>query len=413
MPKAKSGSHRLHPAVGSLAGRGSRRQPRSHAILQRLLEPIDVTLNGTRPWDVQVHHPAFCDRVLAQGSLGMGESYMDGWWDCAALDELFDRVIRAEIGVRPPSLRERLGRWLLNLQSRRRAWQVARVHYDLGNDLYERMLDSRLVYSCGFWDGARSLDEAQENKLEMVCRKLQLTAGQRVLDVGCGWGGFAGYAAQHYGAEVVGIANSIEQLRLASKRYTELPILFRHCDYREASGSYDCVTSIGMLEHVGPKNYRVFVDTLARTLRDDGIALVHSIFRNDDAYAGEPWTVKYIFPNSITPVAGEFFAALAGRFVVEDVQNIGPHYDPTLMAWHRRFQEAWPALRARYDERFKRMWEYYLLMAAGNFRARSSQVLQIVLTKPGRAQPGIRHVGRSASSAMPSAAAPGGEPADH
>jgi cyclopropane-fatty-acyl-phospholipid synthase len=356
--------------------------------LQRLLEPSGVTQNGTEPWDPQVHNPDFYERVLAQGSLGLGEAYMDGWWDCRALDQFFDRVIRAEVGARRPKVRGTLGRLLLNLQSRRRAWQVARVHYDLGNDLYERMLDRRMVYTCAFWDGARDLEQAQENKLEMVCRKIQLAAGQRVLDLGCGWGGFAEYAAEQHGVEVVGVTNSIEQFRWASERCRKPR--FQHSDYRDASGTYDRVTSIGLLEHVGPKNYPVFVDTLARTLRDDGIALVHAIFQNSPSYSADPWMVKYIFPNSVSPLPEQFFAALKGRFVVEDVHNIGPHYDPTCMAWNQRFQEAWPDLRARYDERFKRMWQYYLLMAAGNFRARSSQLLQIVLTKPGRKQPVCR-----------------------
>lgn len=366
------------------------------ALVKALFSKADVLVGGGRPWDIQVHNDAFYRRILAEGTLGLGEAYVDGWWECAALDEFFNRAIRADLGS---SIRLNfrmivtvlLAR-LLNLQSRQRAFRVGERHYDLGNDLYRGMLDRRMIYSCAYWKDARNLDEAQEAKLELVCKKLELSPGLKVLDIGCGWGGFAIYAAERYGVEVVGITISREQVHFARELCKGLPVEIRLQDYRDVREKFDRIVCIGMLEHVGYKNYPTFMKIVSECLRAEGVCLLHTICNNISTYTGDPWMVKYIFPNSMTPSLAQLSKAAEGLFVIEDIQNIGPGYDQTCMAWHRNFQHAWPGLRESYGERFRRIWQYYLLMAAGNFRARSSQVLQLVVTRPGRAQPNSRQI---------------------
>jgi len=280
---------------------------------------------------------------------------------------------------------------VLNLQTRRRAFGNGQHHYDLGNDLYEAMLDQRMLYTCALWStGARTLEEAQEAKLELVCKKLGLRAGMRVLDLGCGWGGFAAYAAERHGAEVVGLTVSREQVRFAKERYAHLPIDIRLDDYRNASGSYDAVVSIGLMEHVGFKNYRGYMELVDRLLAPGGVAFVHTIGGNRARAHIDPWFDKYIFPNSALPSLAQLVTAMEGIFIPEDVHNIGEDYDPTLMAWYARFHAAWPELRARYDEKFYRMWKFYLLASAGSFRARAQQLFQIVMTRRGTRAPAGR-----------------------
>ena len=352
----------------------------------RLLESADVWLGGDRPWDLQVHDETFFTRILAHGSLGLGESYMDGWWDCESLDQFFFRILRAELDTKVrvwPGLFVVLKAKFFNFQTPSRAFLVGKHHYDIGNDLYQRMLGKRLIYSCGLWDRASSLDEAQEAKLDLICRKLGLRPGMRVLDIGCGWGGTARYAAERYQAEVLGITVSQEQADFAAEMCRGLPIEIRYQDYRSLDGKFDRVLCVGMLEHVGPKNYATFMDIVRRCLTDDGLFLLHTIGVQQAAARCDPWIARYIFPNSKLPSAREICAAAEGRFVVEDWQNLGAHYDATLMHWFRNFQEQWSSLHDGYDERFFRMWKYYLLSCAGAFRARSNQVWQIVLSPKG------------------------------
>lgn len=353
---------------------------------RRLLEPADVQVNGDRPWDIQIHNDAFFARVLAQGSLGLGESYMDGWWDCESLDQFFCRILRAELDTKVrswPALFEGLKARFVNLQTPSRAFLIGKHHYDIGNDLYKCMLGERLIYSCGFWEHASSLDEAQEAKLELVCRKLDLQPGMRVLDIGCGWGGTARYAAERYHVEVLGITVSEEQVAEARQTCRGLPIEIRYQDYRSLEGTFDRILCVGMFEHVGLKNYATFMDVVRRCLKEDGLFLLHTIGVQQAAARCDPWIARYIFPNSKLPSAREICTAVEGRFVMEDWQNLGAHYDRTLMHWFRNFQENWGSLRDGYDERFFRMWKYYLLSCAGAFRARANQVWQIVLSPKG------------------------------
>ena len=354
--------------------------------IEAILGLADIRVGGDRPWDIQVHDKRLYPRILAQGSLGMGEAYMDGWWDSTGIDQLVTRIMTAGLRrkVAPltllwPALQARL----FNLQSLGRAFEVGEAHYDLGNDLFERMLDRRMAYSCGYWLNAADLDAAQEAKLDLVCRKLDLKAGQRVLDIGCGWGSFAGFAAERYGAEVFGVTVSKEQARWVEERYRDLPVSAIVQDYRSLEGEYDHVVSIGMFEHVGRKNYREYMRVARRCLKPGGLFLLHTIGRRYSRNATEPWIEKYIFPNAQLPSMADISRAVEHLFVIEDVHNFGADYDRTLMAWHEKFERAWPELSVRYDERFRRMWRYYLLTNAAAFRARRTQLWQVVLSPSG------------------------------
>jgi cyclopropane-fatty-acyl-phospholipid synthase len=270
------------------------------------------------------------------------------------------------------------------------AYEVGRRHYDLGNDLFEAMLDRRMVYTCAYWADAAwadaaTLDAAQEAKLDLVCRKLGLQPGDRILDVGCGWGSFLAYAAERYGATGVGVTVSREQAALARERLGGLPIEVRLQDYRalDPSERYDHVVSLGMFEHVGVRHYRSYLRVVRRHLEDGGLFLLHTIGGNRSVRSTDPWIERYVFPHSMLPSIRQIGHATEGLFVVEDWHNFGAHYDRTLMAWHERFERAWPSLRARYGERFRRMWRYYLLQSAGLFRARGAQLWQLVLSKDG------------------------------
>lgn len=351
------------------------------------LESADIQIDGSKPWDIQVKDSRLFNRVLRQGSLGLGEGYMDGWWEAKALDEFFTRVLRAGLEKRvygkPAMLFENLKSLLTNRQSKDKAHEIGEHHYDIGNDLYIAMLDKRMVYTCGYWQQAKSLDEAQEAKLDLVCRKIGLQPGQRVLDIGCGWGSFAQYAAEEYGAEVVGITVSNEQVELARERCKGLPVEIRFQDYREVNEPFDHIVSLGMIEHVGSKNYRTYMQTVHRCLKDEGRFILHTIGSNESVRTTDPWIEKYIFPNSQLPSARQLSLAAEGLFVMEDWQNFGAHYDKTLMAWYQNFEEHWDELKSNYSERFYRMWKYYLLSCAGSFRARKNQLWQIVFTKQG------------------------------
>jgi cyclopropane-fatty-acyl-phospholipid synthase len=354
--------------------------------VRHLLADADVVLDGDRPWDPRIHDERLYRRLLAQGSLGLGEAYMDGWWDCDRIDELCHRVLRAGVDGRFASLADLIEvakARLWNLQRPSRAGEIARRHYDLGPELFDAMLDRRRIYSCGYWLKASTLDEAQEAKLDLVCGKLQLKPGMRVLDIGCGWGGAAHFAARRYQVDVVGITVSQDQLEAARSRCTGLPVEIQLRDYREIEGCFDCIFSLGMFEHVGYKNYRRFMQVVHDHLRPDGIFLLHTIGGLRSVRSTDTWISHYIFPNSMLPSMAQISAASEGLFVMEDWQNFGADYDTTLMHWYRNFEESWPRLAARYDERFRRMWAFYLLSCAGSFRARHNQLWQVALSPQG------------------------------
>jgi cyclopropane-fatty-acyl-phospholipid synthase len=360
----------------------------AHKAVEDLFAHADIRLDGARPWDIQVHNERLFRRILAAGSLGLGEAYMDGDWDCPAVDQLFDRLISAKLadrlGMTLPLVLLMLAARLSNRQSIARAGQVAKAHYDLPADIHEATYDNRLTGSCAYWKDSVTLDEAQENKLDLICRKVALQAGHTVFDIGCGWGSFIGFAAERYGARCTGITVSAEQVAYAMQRYAGLPVEALLMDYRGYQGpKVDRIVSVGMFEHVGSKNYRTYFDCARRLLKDEGIFLLHTIWENERYPVIDAWQDKYIFPNGDLPSLGQITSALEGLFVVEDVHNFGAYYDQTLMAWNANFQSRRSQMAARHGERFCRMWEYYLLQNAGAFRCRHISVGQLVLTPHG------------------------------
>jgi len=360
---------------------------KSKTRISEILTFAEIKINGSNPWDIKVNDERFYERVLADGALGAGESYMEKWWDCDRLDEFCSRVLKANLQEKIRSNLKLISSVLLikmfNKQSQSEAFINGQKHYDIGNDLFTNMLDKRLVYSCGYWNNANSLDEAQENKLDLSCRKLKLGPGMKVLDIGCGWGSFAKFAAEKYSVSVTGITVSEEQAELGSKICSGLPVEIKLTDYRDLRGKYDRIVSIGMFEHVGYKNYRTYMEVVNNCLKDDGLFLLHTIGSNDSSKFNDPWFTKYIFPGSMLPSIAQIGTAIERLFVVEDLHNFSADYDKTLMAWHSNFLNNWNAIKDQYDETFFRMWKYYLLSCAGSFRARKNQLWQIVLSKRG------------------------------
>lgn len=364
------------------------------AIIQSMLETCGLTINGPKKADLQVKNERFYDRVLQEGSLGLGEAYMEGWWDCEALDELFAVVLHAKLDqmlsnemrlkVGLEVIKGKLEGFLLNSQSKHRAFIVGEHHYDIGNDLYEAMLDKdTMSYTCGYWKGAKSLAQAQKNKLDLICRKLKLKPGMKLLDIGCGFGGMARFAAEHYGVSVYGVTVSKEQQRLGMERSKGLPVEIHLQDYRDIQGEFDAVVSIGMFEHVGPKNYETYMNVASRVLKNGGLFLLHTIGSNISLSKANAWIDKYIFPNGVLPSIAQIGKSIENHFVMEDWHNFGADYDKTLMAWHANFVKNYEQLKGRYNERFYRMWRYYLLSCAGAFRARDCQLWQVTLSKNG------------------------------
>ncbi len=357
-----------------------------------LLNKAGIELNGTNAWDIQVHNENLYERTFRGGSVAFGEAYMDGWWSVEKLDQFFAKIFALELDekIQPSKiLSYALGSLFLNPQKGKRSFKVAQVHYDIGNDLYSLMLDKRMAYTCGYWDRfhdlsqATNLDEAQENKLDMICKKIGLKKGDKVLDIGCGWGSFIRYAAEKYGAHCVGISVSKEQVKHGNETKGNLPIEFRLQDYRDVEEKFDHIVSIGMFEHVGYKNYKTYMKIVHKNLKDKGLFLLHTIGCNVSAKTTDPWIHKYIFPNSMLPSATQISKAVEKLFIIEDWHNFGIQYDYTLMAWYENFKNGWPQIEDKYSERFYRMWEFYLLSSAATFRARNNHVWQIVLSKHG------------------------------
>ena len=371
------------------------RSSESESIVRELFGHCGIEINGTKLGDITVTDSRFYERVLRDASVGFGEAYMDEWWHSDALDVTIDKICRGNLKQKI------MGSWrmraltvkavMLNLQAKTRSGASVEAHYDIGNDLYTRMLDERMVYTCGYYRTATTLQEAQDAKLDLVAKKLGLKPGMRVLDLGCGWGGMASWAAEKYGCSVLGVTLSKDQVALGNEMWgpngKKLDVELRLCDYRDVQGKFDRVVSIGMMEHVGPKNHRDMMQVIDRCLVDDGVALVHTIANNKSLRHGTPFIEKYIFPNAVAPSMAQIGRALEGLFVLEDLHNIGPDYDPTLMAWWANFDRTYSEISHRYDRRFYLMWKFYLLAAAGAARARDGQLYQIVITKTGRAQP--------------------------
>lgn len=369
----------VHPAP--------RRIGRAERIVTELFAEADIEVNGARPCDIQVHDERFFRRVLKDGTLGFGESYMLGWWDCDDLEELCHRAIRSgtEHRVRPGigTLIEVVFGMVLNLQSRSRSKVVAKRHYDLGNDFFGAMLDPAMQYSCAYFHGTADLATAQQLKMELICKKLGLQPGMRLLDIGCGWGGLARYAAQNHGCEVVGITISEQQKAYAERHCEGFPVEIRLQDYRDVDGEFDAICSVGMLEHVGSRNYDSYMDAACGCLREGGLFLCHTITANEARRRPDPWISRYIFMNSELPTAAQVLQAAEGYFVTEDMHNLGPYYVPTLRAWEAGFMKSREEFRIEFGEQFVRMWRFYLLSCSGAFRARSLQVFQFLFSRGG------------------------------
>jgi cyclopropane-fatty-acyl-phospholipid synthase len=378
---AESETHHPHKSVTQ------RKTSATKKFANDIFSSAGINVNGNQPWDIRVHHEKFYGRVFRDRSLGLGETYMDGWWDCENLSGFFIKVIRSNVENKISKnwvlLLQRVNALVMNKGHRSRAFQVGERHYDIDNELYASMLGARMVYSCAYWDEADNLYDAQEAKLELTCKKLNIRAGDRILDIGCGWGSFAKYAAEKYGARVVGITVSREQAEHARNTCLGLPVEIRLQDYRDMNELFDRIVSIGMFEHVGCKNYRTYMKVAHRCLKDGGLFLLHTIGSNQTTVTGDAWMEKYIFPNSMLPSMRQISTALEGLFVMEDWHNFGADYAKTLQCWYDNFQRSWTYLSEKHDERFYRMWKYYLLSSAAAFRARYLQVWQLVLSKDG------------------------------
>jgi cyclopropane-fatty-acyl-phospholipid synthase len=359
-------------------------------FIEEILSLAGVSINGKNLWDIQVHNERFYKRVLTQGELGLGESYMDGWWDCEKLDEFIYRILRADLESRVKHnwslLLKIVMTKIFNLQKKRRAFNIGEKHYDLSNDFFKNMLDKRMVYTGAYWKNAHTLDQAQENKLDLVCRKLRLKPREKILDIGCGWGSFLIYAAERYKIKGIGITVSKEQEKLGKALCRELPVEIRLLDYRDINESFNHIVSLGMIEHVGYKNYRTFMNIVHHCLKDNGLFLLQTIGGNTSVTSTDPWMDKYIFPHGMLPSIKQLASSIEGLFVLEDWQNLSTDYDRTLMAWFENLYKNWDNIKSQYNERFFRMWKYYLLSCAGSFRARKNQLWQIVLSKTGVAK---------------------------
>lgn len=357
-------------------------------ILQSVLEPADIQLGGSRPWDVRVNNEELYREIFSRGTMGIGEGYMAGWWDCDKLDELFYRAITAHLADRfsssnLPGMALKVWQTLFNLQNRRHSFEVAEKHYNFDNRLFEQMLGPSMAYSCGYWRNATNLDEAQFAKMDLICRKLHLEPGMEVLDIGCGWGSLAMYMAENYGVKPTGISVSAEQINWAREKDKSGQVKWLLDDYRSLEGKFDRIVSVGMFEHVGYKNYRPFMKKVHSLLKKDGLFLLHTIGSNHQRKGTDPWINKYIFPNGMLPSEENLTSAFVDFFIMEDWHNFGADYDRTLMAWNERLDKAWHEGKLNITESAWRMFRYYLQSCAGSFRARDMQLWQVVLSPEG------------------------------
>jgi cyclopropane-fatty-acyl-phospholipid synthase len=341
-------------------------------------------------------------KVLASlqrgGLYELGESYMRGEWEVADLVQLMRHVFTQSplIPVKHSKLGARFIRFLItdrlrNPQINQGAFDVARGHYDLGNDLFSAMLDRETItYTCGYWRNAKTLEQAQVAKIDLLCRKLHLRPGMRVLDIGCGWGNFAHYAAKNYGVKVVGLTVSKEQAALARQRCVDLDVEILLQDYRTFSGEFDRVVSIEMIEAVGRKNMAGFFDMAHRCLAQGGLFALQAISAETFSWSSSVtldqyvlWLQKRIFPNGYLPNIRHLTKPSVSGLVIEDLHNFSYDYALTLKEWYERFESAWPQLAPAYGEPFRRMWRYYLQGCEALFRERMVQLYQIVYSKGG------------------------------
>lgn len=355
---------------------------------KNLLQKADIQIEGIRPWDIRIRHPDFFKRIMLQGLLGLGESYMDGWWECDRLDIFIYKFLANKLDDAVPEnfsdILMILSEKIFNRKSDDCDSRVLVKKYDIGYDVFTHMLDPYMQYSCGYWRNGATLAEAQEAKLKMICEKLQLAPGMRVLDIGCGWGGTAEYIARHYDVYVEGITNSTEEQKVAQSRCQGLDITIMLEDYQDLSDDkFDRVIALGTLEYIELKNYSDFFKAVARSLKPDGLFLLHSTGSTQLVNHVGPWLNKYIFPNGCLPSGQQLVQSIEPYFVIEDWDNLGTDYDKTLMSWSEKINESWPVLSMNHSPKFKRMLDYYLCSGAGFFRAGRIQLRQILFCMGG------------------------------
>jgi cyclopropane-fatty-acyl-phospholipid synthase len=353
----------------------------SKQLSLRILGLAGIEVNGKNAWDIQVHDDRLWNRIISQRELGLAEAYMDGWWDVESIDQFLTKLLEINVLDKVPFSISLVGHavksTVLNRQTKAKAAANAKHHYNIGNDLYTRMLDKEMAYSCGYWKTAKTLDQAQIAKFDLICRKLELKPGMKLLDIGCGWGGLLRYAAKNYGIIGTGISPADNQIELARAKNGKLKIEYLQMDYRDLSGKFDRIVSVGMMEHVGPKNLETFFNKCISLLAPDGMMLHHTIASNETKQVTDPFFDRYIFPGGVLPSLAQISKAVEKKVIIEDVHNFGPDYEKTLLAWYANINKKWREI-PNYDERFRRMWNYYLLSSAAGFRARHIQLLQVV-----------------------------------
>lgn len=365
-------------------------------FVEELFSQAGIEVNGSNPWDPQIHNPIAYNMTVGNGLIGAGEAYMRGYWDCEQLEEFFRRAVQVDLAKRMP--------WnlstatlvtkarLMNLQLPKRAWEVGRMHYDLPREVWECTLDFAMTGSCAYYRFPdETLDQAQQNKLNLTLKKVGLQKGHSLLDIGVGWAAFSGLSAITYGAKPIGITVSEGQREYIRSRYGDIVDVRVHpWQQTVLEQPVDRIISVEMFEHVGSDNYRKFFQLCRDSITDDGLMLLHTIVGHNPSKHIDPWMDKYIYPGGCIPTLGQITTAVHGLFHVEDVHDIGGHYPATLLAWMANFRRNWDVVKALGPKRlgmdpevFCRMWYYHYMASAGGFLSRVISVHQIVLSTNG------------------------------